>query len=143
MKMETLELKTFEITENGFSVDGSGKVSIPHCKVKATGYADAVRLVDEFLETRSYNSLNFELLTPWNKIDFPPLKTKTPEQIQECARKQKELVDRDHPGWHFAPHDGKCYSCGKNIYQNYGERSGHTGTSYVTGCPHCSKSYCD
>jgi hypothetical protein len=71
------------------------------------------------------------------------LPTKTQEEIKECCRKQKELVDAKYPGWHFAPSDGQCYDCRKNIYQNYGERSGWTGESYVTGCPHCHYSFCE
>jgi len=71
--------------------------------------------------------------------------TKTAEEIKECVRKQKELCDNDPnlKNWHFAPFDGKCYDCGRNIYQNYGDRKGWTGESYITGCPHCHYSFCE
>jgi hypothetical protein len=51
---------------------------------------------------------------------------------------------------HFAPIDGRCYKCGKNIYVQYdrGDRKSgisveRAGASLITGCPHCSRSYCD
>ena len=54
----------------------------------------------------------------------------------------------------FAPKDGKCWSCGLNIYlpkiNQIGENTFVTGKtvkeaseSLITGCPHCNKSYCD
>lgn len=71
------------------------------------------------------------------------LPTKTQDEINECILKQKALCDSNKDYWHFAPHDGYCYSCKKNIYQNYGDRAGYTGESYITGCRHCHTSYCD
>jgi hypothetical protein len=70
---------------------------------------------------------------------------KTDEEIKGCIRKQKELCDNspNYKGWHFAPYDGVCYDCRKNIYQDYGERKGWSGDAHVTGCPHCNRSYCD
>lgn len=62
---------------------------------------------------------------------------------------------------HFAPSSGNCYKCKKNIYspveherKNWetGEVVGSyitgidvekAGSELVTGCPHCSRSYCD
>lgn len=55
---------------------------------------------------------------------------------------------------HFAPHDGYCFACGHQIYDgemvNAGTRQYHTGISVesagstlVTGCPHCLRSYVD
>jgi hypothetical protein len=38
---------------------------------------------------------------------------------------------------HFAPHNGICWSCRRDIYSEL------DGTSYVTGCPFCHRSYCD
>lgn len=70
---------------------------------------------------------------------------KTQEEINECIKRQKDLCDNNpnYKGWHFAPHDGECWHCHKNIYQDYGDRKGYTGGAYVTGCPHCQHSYCD
>jgi hypothetical protein len=48
---------------------------------------------------------------------------------------------------HFAPNNGICWKCHRNIYQNYkiGDHisKGYDGKVYVTGCQHCHKSYCD
>lgn len=48
---------------------------------------------------------------------------------------------------HFAPYDGICYRCHKNIYT---ESDGHhgisvenAGTHLITGCPHCHYSFCE
>ena len=35
----------------------------------------------------------------------------------------------------FAPDNGVCWSCGKIITDQ--------GNSHITGCEHCSRSYCD
>lgn len=62
--------RVFTITENGFLIDGSGKVAIPACKVKAESYQQAVEMVDLFLKTRSLTD-DIELITPMDRIDFP------------------------------------------------------------------------
>jgi hypothetical protein len=38
---------------------------------------------------------------------------------------------------HFAPSNGVCWSCRRQIYEVL------DGTFYVTGCPFCHRSYCD
>ncbi|PUU86959.1 MAG: hypothetical protein CI947_2353 [Halanaerobium sp.] len=55
---------------------------------------------------------------------------------------------------HFAPDNGVCWKCHKNIYEPETSINGNgneytTGvtvekakTSLVTGCPHCNRSYC-
>lgn len=50
----------------------------------------------------------------------------------------------------FAPNDGVCYRCKKDIYQKQGLRGYETGISlekanstHVIYCPHCNVSYCD
>jgi predicted nucleic acid-binding Zn-ribbon protein len=41
----------------------------------------------------------------------------------------------------FAPHDGICFSCHRQIYENMSlERA---GSDHITGCPRCNRSYCD
>ena len=70
------------------------------------------------------------------------LPQKTQEEINQCCKDQKALCnEKGYPD--FAAHDGYCYSCRKNVYQNYGNHAGYTGKSLVTGCPHCNISYCD
>ena len=56
---------------------------------------------------------------------------------------------------HFAPQNGVCWNCRKNIYEQH-EKEGYQGRKWitgittekasselVTGCPHCNRSYCD
>lgn len=44
---------------------------------------------------------------------------------------------------HFAPEDGCCYKCGKNIYAEKGISVDLAGRHLVTGCPHCNTSFID
>lgn len=51
---------------------------------------------------------------------------------------------------HFAPYDGRCFRCNKNIYEEVDHGNYKTGISVeragselITGCPHCHWSYCD
>lgn len=74
-----------------------------------------------------------------------PRVAKTATEIIECRLAQKALCKaKGYP--HFAPEDGRCFRCGKNIYQNY-DHSGvsleRAGRELITGCPHCNRSYCD
>lgn len=68
---------------------------------------------------------------------------------------QKEYCERTGSP-HFAPSSGRCYYCKANIYRRIehdvdpGEEPYATGvsvakasTQLVTGCPHCSYSYCE
>jgi len=71
---------------------------------------------------------------------------KTDTEISECVQKQKQLCkEKNYP--HFAPNSGICWKCNRNIYQNYiiGDRISHgkSGEEFITGCPHCHRSYCD
>lgn len=71
----------------------------------------------------------------------------TKAQAQYCK-------DRQVP--HFAPQNGRCWSCNQDIYSTArrkwngrfeGESKGisveKAGRELVTGCPHCYRSYCD
>lgn len=65
---------------------------------------------------------------------------------------------------HFAPYNGICWNCNRNIYElHYWKYENHVrksanpdevtlktgisveeaGSELVTGCPHCNRSYCD
>lgn len=52
---------------------------------------------------------------------------------------------------HFAPPDGFCYYCGKNIYSPWRRQNGRAyGISVeeaserlITNCPHCARSFCE
>lgn len=66
------------------------------------------------------------------------------------AAKAQELYCEKEKVPHFAPFNGNCLSCHKNIYKKEmrGEYSSgisvaRAESSLVTGCPHCNKSYCE
>lgn len=63
-----------------------------------------------------------------------------PDHVSNCIEAQSKLCkDKKFP--HFAPHDGKCYRCGKQIYDKITlERA---SSDLITGCPQCGRSYCD
>ncbi|OEH86223.1 hypothetical protein BHU72_11855 [Desulfuribacillus stibiiarsenatis] len=80
--------------------------------------------------------------------------------VVKSVQGQKTLCkERQLP--HFAPSDGRCWSCKRNIYETKENKMRNwqtgeiTGTyltgitveqaskELVTGCPHCSRSYCD
>jgi len=69
------------------------------------------------------------------------LTQKTNAEIKaDCEAQSKICAEK---GWiHFAPHDGVCYDCRRNIFQNYAY-PGKKGTEYITGCPHCHYSFCE
>jgi hypothetical protein len=57
-------------------------------------------------------------------------------QISTASRAQADLcASRGLPL--FAPQDGVCWSCRRQIYEEL------DGKSFVTGCPFCHRSYCD
>lgn len=79
--------------------------------------------------------------------------------IESIAAQRKHCEEKQLP--HFAPRSGNCFRCKKNIYEpikherknwQTGEVIGEyttgitvekAGSELVTGCPHCSRSYCD
>ena len=73
------------------------------------------------------------------------LKVKTSEEISQCIKNQDEFIEKTgYPL--FVSHTGYCWSCGKNVYQNYigrFESEGYKGKSHVIGCPHCNRTFCD
>lgn len=65
-----------------------------------------------------------------------------------AAKAQSDYCDRQECPM-FAPRDGICYRCGRNIFLptngSHGAVFGITveqaGTRLITGCPHCNYSY--
>ena len=55
------------------------------------------------------------------------------------ARAQAEYC-RDNSLPHFAPGSGRCWSCGKQIYDRID--FSQAANSLITGCPFCHRSYC-
>lgn len=83
------------------------------------------------------------------------------EKIFDVAKSiaaQKEIIrkgveSKQLPEWlksGFAPANGICYRCKRNIYSEVNHGNYSTGISVeratnelITGCPHCNASYCD
>ena len=69
--------------------------------------------------------------------------------VKEAIKAQEKLcIEKGYP--HFAPYDGVCYRCGKNIYKPIekgkyirGITVERAGSELITGCPHCKYSYCE
>ena len=69
--------------------------------------------------------------------------------VSEAIAAQKKLQqEKGYPD--FAPRDGVCYRCRKNIYSEIDHGDYQTGiwvekaaSELITGCPHCNRSYCD
>lgn len=61
---------------------------------------------------------------------------------QEKKKKalQKKFC-KDHKVPYFAPENGMCWSCHKQIYKKLKEET--CATEHITGCPYCGRSYCD
>jgi hypothetical protein len=56
--------------------------------------------------------------------------------IQERIKKHQALcAERNFPN--FAPNNGKCFSCKKQVFER------EDGTRFITGCPHCGRTFCD
>lgn len=64
------------------------------------------------------------------------------KEVRACIEAQAQYC-REHKVPRFAPEDGFCSSCGKQIYTNKGRNLEYASTEHITGCPHCSRSYCD
>lgn len=68
---------------------------------------------------------------------------------REARAAQAEYCrEKEYP--HFAPMDGRCWSCNKDIYTEIdhgGYKTGisveEAGSTLITGCSHCHISYCD
>ena len=68
------------------------------------------------------------------------------------AAKAQERYCNEHEIPVFAPRNGWCHSCGRNIYEPYTYRGREDNTYYgisveeagsrlITGCPHCNHSF--
>jgi len=61
-------------------------------------------------------------------------------EIEEKRAAQKAYTIKEQLP-HFAPTDGVCWNCGKQIYTGISLEK--ASTQLITGCPHCHRSYCD
>lgn len=73
---------------------------------------------------------------------------KTYDIRKSCEAQAKYLRDTGTPD--FPPANGRCWRCGKNIYEQIDHGTYKSGisveeasTRLVTGCPHCHRSYVD
>lgn len=76
--------------------------------------------------------------------------------VQKSIEAQQKYCEENQAP-HFAPKDGRCWSCNQNIYAPghhvwKGKSDGRDSSGIsvekasrelVTGCPHCFRSYCD
>ena len=58
---------------------------------------------------------------------------------QAIDGQKKYCIKMEFP--HFAPTNGRCYSCHNNIYERISAE--RASTTLITGCPFCHYSYCD
>lgn len=63
----------------------------------------------------------------------------SPQQFTAAAIARQRAVCEATGVPRFAPADGHCYSCRRQIYVE-GMRD---GSRLVTGCPWCARSYCE
>lgn len=74
--------------------------------------------------------------------------------VQEAITAQRKWV-LENAAPHFAPNNGICWRCKRQIYEEIEQPAwnGNTrktgisvekaGRELVTDCPHCNRSYCD
>lgn len=64
-----------------------------------------------------------------------------------CKRQEEYCATHNVP--FFAPKSGVCWHCRRNIYIPRAEGDtpaysvARAGTTHITGCPFCCRSYCD
>lgn len=80
---------------------------------------------------------------PLHPVDIE-IVTRVAKAVESMPRDEVLRLRADYCKQHgvptFAPHDGTCYKCGKDMVE------GHKYTwlnGGPTGCPHCHWSYCD
>ena len=69
---------------------------------------------------------------------------------KKAAKAQEDYCEREECP-RFAPGDGLCYYCGRNIYLPTNGRNGtiygisveKAGSTLITGCPHCNYSFAE
>ena len=79
------------------------------------------------------------------------LKKKQAENIAKLAEKNpddwlysSEMKKPENQRVGFAPSDGKCWRCGKNIAEGpKGITLEQLGDYIITGCPYCHRSFCE
>ena len=123
-----LKYKDYEIRGDKITVLGIGKKSIKYTTeaFDEPKFAFYDSFEGKMIARALIKSFDNEL---WN------------EEIRACIETQKKYC-KDNKAPHFAPEDGFCYNCGKQIYAD-GRSIEYASKNLITGCPHCHRSYCD
>lgn len=123
---EELKYKEYDIRNDKVTILGIGKKSI---KYAINGGEPQFAFYDSFegkiISRELIKTFDNEL---WN------------EDIRSAIAAQKQYC-KENRAPHFAPNDGFCWSCGKQIYTR--RNAEYASKELITGCPHCSRSYCD
>jgi len=61
--------------------------------------------------------------------------------VERARAAQAAYVSKFDTVPHFAPKSGVCFCCSKQIYKRISVEK--ASTELITGCPWCSRSYCD
>lgn len=61
------------------------------------------------------------------------------ENVKRRIKLQEEYCKRTMKTPQYAPSDGICWRCGRQIYEEYGDE--YASNNLVTGCPYCHMSY--
>lgn len=61
----------------------------------------------------------------------------------QLAKQAQDKYCLEHEIPHFAPHNGICWNCNRNIYDDGGISVEESGSRLITGCPFCHRSYVD
>jgi hypothetical protein len=60
-------------------------------------------------------------------------------KAEKIAAQKKFQEEKNYPD--FTPSNGVCWSCHGQIYDRITFEE--AGTTLITGCPHCARSYCE
>ncbi len=98
---------------------------------------------------------NKRIKKPWEAVARPEVYEKQETNLMNAYINDnsnwlfKSAVDElERQGWAtgFAPSNGKCFNCKKDITKDYAGSEGLTvetlGHGIITSCPHCNRSFC-
>lgn len=60
--------------------------------------------------------------------------------VKDKMKAQREYCEK-HDLPRFAPYDGRCFSCGRNVYEYYDMEK--CASDLIVRCPYCNYSFCD
>jgi hypothetical protein len=61
-------------------------------------------------------------------------------KVELCIEAQEKYCTENNIPL-FAPSDGECFDCDKQIYNKITLEE--AGSKHITGCPYCAYSYCE